>query len=108
MTGFRVQVVDVPDGHWAKAAIEALFAARITGGCASDPLLYCPEAPVSRTQMAVLLLRGRHGSAFQPPAAAGRSHDVPTGHWAAAWIEQLAREGITAGCQAGKFCPESR
>jgi hypothetical protein len=33
--------------------------------------------------------------------------DVPTNYWAAAWIKQLAAEGITAGCSAGIYCPES-
>jgi hypothetical protein len=31
--------------------------------------------------------------------------DVPTNHWAAAWIERLAAEGITAGCGGGNYCP---
>jgi hypothetical protein len=28
-------------------------------------------------------------------------------YWAAAWIEQLAAEGITAGCGNGNYCPEA-
>jgi hypothetical protein len=33
--------------------------------------------------------------------------DVPTDHWAAAWIERLAAEGITAGCSTSPllYCP---
>ena len=31
--------------------------------------------------------------------------DVPTDHWAAPWIEQLAAEGITSGCGGGNYCP---
>jgi hypothetical protein len=27
------------------------------------------------------------------------------GHWAGAWIEQLAEEGITSGCTANTYCP---
>jgi hypothetical protein len=34
-------------------------------------------------------------------------YDVPISHWAAAWIEQLAREGISGGCGGGNFCPEN-
>lgn len=26
--------------------------------------------------------------------------------WAAAWIEQLAAEGLTGGCAPGLFCPD--
>ena len=39
--------------------IEALFAARITTGCGSDPLRYCPGDPVTRGQMAAFLYRSR-------------------------------------------------
>jgi hypothetical protein len=31
--------------------------------------------------------------------------DVPADYWAAAWIEQLAAEGITSGCGSGNYCP---
>ncbi|HSG41403.1 MAG TPA: ELWxxDGT repeat protein [Thermoanaerobaculia bacterium] len=31
--------------------------------------------------------------------------DVPASYWAAAWIEQLAAEGITTGCAPGQYCP---
>jgi hypothetical protein len=33
--------------------------------------------------------------------------DVPMGYWAAAWIEALASEGITAGCGGGNYCPDA-
>jgi hypothetical protein len=58
--------------------------------------------------MAVFLLRGRYGSSYAPPAVGPGSgfNDVPPDYWAAAWIKQLAAEGITAGCGGGNFCPE--
>ena len=37
--------------------IDALAAAGITAGCATDPLRYCPETPVNRAQMATFLSR---------------------------------------------------
>jgi hypothetical protein len=107
VTGFRVQAADVPDAHWAKPSIEGLFVSRITRGCAEDPLLYCPDASVNRAQMAVFLLRGRHGAGFQPAPATGRFGDVAMGYWAAAWIEALAGEGLTAGCGGPQFCPDA-
>jgi hypothetical protein len=59
--------------------------------------------------MAVFLLKSKHGSNYSPPAVgAGTSFtDVPTTHWAAPWIKQLAAEGITGGCGTGVYCPES-
>ena len=99
---------DVPPDHWAYSYIETLYDSGVTGGCSSTPLLYCPASPVTRAQMAVFLLKSKHGSGYTPPAATGNVFDdVPANHWAAAWIEQLADEGITGGCGSGNYCPEA-
>jgi hypothetical protein len=98
---------DVPFGYWARPWIEALFQAGVTGGCQASPLLYCPEGTVTRAQMAIFLLKARHGAGFTPPPPTGAFGDVPPGYWAAAWIEELVREGITAGCGGGNYCPEA-
>lgn len=92
--------------HWAQDWIEAFAADGLTGGCGVGK--YCPEAPVDRAQMAVFLLKALHGAAYTPPPAAGTVFlDVSAEHWAAAWIEQLAVEGISSGCGNGKYCPEA-
>ena len=57
--------------------------------------------------MAVFLLKAKYGTSYAPPPATGDFSDVATNHWAAAWIEQLAAEGITSGCGTGIYCPES-
>ena len=44
---------DVPVGHPQRQFIEALVAAGITGGCGAGT--YCPDAPLTRGQMAVFL-----------------------------------------------------
>ena len=44
---------DVPVGHPQHRFVEALAAAGITGGCGSGN--YCPDAPLTRGQMAVFL-----------------------------------------------------
>ena len=99
---------DVPASYWAWSFIQRLANAGVTGGCSANPVMYCPEAPVNRAQMAVFLLRGKHGSAYSPPAASGTVfRDVPATHWAAAWIEQLQAEGITSGCGNGNYCPDT-
>ncbi|HUE98316.1 MAG TPA: S-layer homology domain-containing protein [Anaerolineales bacterium] len=90
--------------------IEGIYAAGITGGCATSPdLLYCPASGVNRATMAVFILRGMKGPAYDPPAVGASTGflDVPATYWAAAWIKQLAAEGITAGCGSGNYCPES-
>jgi hypothetical protein len=48
---------DVAGGYWAVDWIEKLYSDGITSGCASDPLMYCPEDLVTRAQMAVFLVR---------------------------------------------------
>jgi len=98
-TGFT----DVPANHPTAAWIKQLSAEGITGGCGVG--LYCPEKIVTRDQMAVFLLRSKYTSTYSPPPANGNFADVPTSYWAAAWIEQLAVEGITSGCGAGNYCP---
>jgi hypothetical protein len=89
--------------------IESIYNAGITGGCATSPVsLYCPNNSVNRAQMAIFLLRGIHGSAYTPPPATGTVfNDVPSNAFAAAWIEQLAAEGITGGCGGGNYCPNN-
>jgi hypothetical protein len=97
--------LDVPTTHWAWNYIEGLYNAGVTGGCGSGN--YCPGTAVTRDQMAVFLLKGKHGSGYTPPAVGGTTgfNDVPTDHWAAAWIKQLAAERITGGCGGGNYCP---
>ena len=46
---------DVPTSHPFFRFIEALRDSGITGGCDAAPPLYCPEAPITRGQMAVFL-----------------------------------------------------
>jgi hypothetical protein len=91
-------------GKW----IEQLAREGVTGGCATSPSLYCPDAGVTRGQMAVFLLRAKHGGGYQPPPATGTMFtDVPVTHTFGGWIEQLAREGITGGCGSTTYCPEA-
>ena len=44
-------------GNFHEANIDALAAARITAGCASEPRRYCPDQPVTRAEMATFLAR---------------------------------------------------
>jgi uncharacterized repeat protein (TIGR03803 family) len=93
-----------------------LYGARFRGGdggflyrissLPSAPL-YCPNAFVRRDQMAVFLLKTEHGAAFAPPSCIGIFPDVACPSLFADWIENLASEGITAGCGGGDYCPLS-
>ena len=48
---------DVNENSVHKANIDALAAARVTVGCRTEPLSYCPDRPVTRAQMATFLAR---------------------------------------------------
>jgi len=104
----QASFADVPASHWVYSQIESVFSAGITSGCANDPRRYCPDNTVDRGQMAVFLLKGIHGGSYTPPPATGTMFlDVPITHLFAAWIEQFANEGITAGCGGGNYCPSN-
>lgn len=98
---------DVPASHPDAAFIEQLYNDGLTGGCATNPLRFCPSNNVSRAEMATFLLRISHGPSYTPPAGTGTTFtDVPASYWASPYIEQLFREGGTAGCGGGAYCPE--
>jgi hypothetical protein len=79
----------------------------ITAGCGGGN--YCRNSPVTRAQMAVFLLKAEHTSSYNPPACTGVFNDVACPSTFANWIEQLADEGITGGCQASPplYCPDN-
>lgn len=91
-----------PEGRYIlQMADEAL-----TVGCGPD--YFCPDEGNTRAQAAVFAIKAEHGLGYVPPPATGAMFtDVPADAFAADYIEQLAREGITAGCGGGAFCPDA-
>lgn len=99
---------DVPADGFAAAYIEDLSARGISAGCGGGN--YCPNAPISRAEMAPLLLKTLLGSGYAPPPTTGTVFDdVPVNAFAAAFIEDIAARGIAAGCSAAPplFCPDA-
>jgi hypothetical protein len=96
---------DVPDSQQFYRFIETLFHNGVTGGCGGGN--YCPDASVTRAQMAVFLLKAKHGPTFVPPACAGVFLDVACPSAFADWIEELAAEQITGGCGGSNYCPSN-
>jgi hypothetical protein len=95
---------DSPFAPW----IEEVAALQISVGCGGGR--FCPQEPVTRAQMAVFLLKALLGSGYTPASATGTIFgDVPSGGFAAAWIEDLYNRGITGGCQASPllYCPST-
>ena len=58
---------DVGVGSFAANFIEEFSTLGITSGCGGGN--YCPDAPVTREQMAVFLLRAWYGAGYTPPTA---------------------------------------
>jgi len=99
---------DVHIGDFAADWIEELAALGITGGCGNGN--YCPNNPVTRSEMAVFLLKTLLGSGYAPPPATGAIFaDVHLGDFAVDWIEDLYARGVTGGCNVNplRYCPNN-
>ncbi len=102
--------LDVPTSHFADLYIQAVYNAGVTAGCGARN--FCPDAPTTRAQMAVFILKAKHVAGYVPPSCTGTGifKDVaclPTPTFAVDWIEQFYNEGITSGCGAGNYCPNN-
>ena len=107
-TGFG----DVPPDYWAGAWIKQLAAEGITGGCGTGN--YCPENPVTRAQMAIFLLRSKHGASYSPPAAGGSTGflDVDPTYWAGRgssnWWQKVSRLAAGVGTTVRRHLSRER
>jgi len=76
----------------------------ITAGCGGGN--FCPNAPVTRAQMAVFLIRARYGAhTLFTFSAEPYFADAPIGSFAYEWIQRLREDNITAGCSPVDYCP---
>jgi hypothetical protein len=104
LKGWVADFQDVPDSHQFHDFVTRLVSNGVTVGCGGG--LYCVSDPTTRGQMAVFLIKARLGFCFTPPPATGTVFaDVPVSNIYAAWIEELERQGLTAGCGGGNYCP---
>jgi hypothetical protein len=90
--------------------IETALHSGVSNGC--DATGFCPDLPVTRRELAMLLLRGKLGGDHDPPDCTGPD---PYGDVAAAdpfcpWIQEVAMSGYLKACDAAPnpdlFCPE--
>jgi hypothetical protein len=101
--GWIADFLDVPGNQQFYAFVTTLVTNAITVGVGGG--LYGVDQPTLRQQMAVFLLKARHGLCYTPPVCTGVFPDVPCPSTFANWIEALAAEGITGGCGGGDYCP---
>jgi hypothetical protein len=95
---------DVPLTHPFLSYITLLKNSGVTKGCSETA--YCPEQSTTRAQMAAFLVRAILGDNFEFPAAPYFT-DVPANHPFFNYIQKLRELGVTAGCTATTYCPDS-
>ena len=98
--GTRFTDVD-PDAWWADH-VDRLAELEITTGCRTQPLSYCPQEPVKRSQTASFLARAFDLEESSPAGfvdIAGSVHEAN--------INALHAAGITVGCRKDplEYCP---
>jgi len=97
--------LDVPGSHPFHSFVATLVSNGIAAGVGGG--LYGIGGPTLRQQMAVFLMKGRHGLCYVPSPCHGDFDDVPCPSNFANWIEALADEGITGGCGGDSYCPQN-
>ena len=91
---------DVPDSHPFFVEITWLAAQGITNGC--GPTTFCPDASMTRAQLASFLVR-----TFKLTPSDSDWFDDDNGSVHEDDINALAAAGITTGCGARSYCPDT-
>ncbi len=94
---------DVPASHPFADFIQLIRYHGITTGCSATE--FCPDAPTTRGQMAVFLIRAIFGGDTFPFPATPFFTDVQPGHPQFGHIQKLRELGITNGCATTRYCP---
>jgi len=89
-------------GHTFADDIVWAFENGITGGCSTDPPLFCPNSPVTRGQMASFLDR-----ALDLDDATVDYFTDDNGSTHEDSINRVRAAGIAFGCSATTYCPNS-
>ena len=92
--------IDVPDGYWAKEAIEALATMGIVSGYPDRT--FKPEGEITRAELAVILMRVKGNVARTYER---KFKDVRIDHWAADYINLAADSNVVQGFPDGTFRP---
>ncbi len=111
MADFLAKALKLPAGPEAftddngtpfEASINAVAKAGISAGCSANPPKFCPDADVTRGQMAAFLAK-----ALALPDGPDVFVDDETSPYEGA-INAIAKAGITSGCDAQKklYCPD--
>jgi hypothetical protein len=86
-------------------SVNLLSGKGITSGCGTNPLDYCPTAPVTRAEVAILIVRSVYGGDNFTTSQTPYFADVGPTDFGFQWIQKMFELGITTGCGGGDFCP---
>ncbi len=94
---------DVSASLWWSRYVQRLSRLEITKGCATDPLRYCPDDPLTRAQAASFIARAYELTSSTDPGFVdieGSVHEAD--------INAMYAAGITKGCATEplRFCPD--
>jgi hypothetical protein len=96
---------DVPASSPFCPWVEEVARRGAAGGCGGEN--FCPGVPITREQMAVLVLRTLDPLLDPPACTTPMFDDVPASSPYCRWIEELARRGSVMRCAPGSYCPQA-
>lgn len=92
---------DVPQGYWAKDAIEYLATIGILGGYPDGT--FKPETPLTRAELSAILVRAR---GIAPAAVSDKPYpDLAVDNWAAGYVKDASDMKLVSGYPDGSFMP---
>jgi extracellular elastinolytic metalloproteinase len=106
-TPLSQRYADVTPSNFAYAAIEEVASRGIVSTLNCPAGNFCPNAPITREEMAIWIIRALGD--FNPSTPAmQRFNDVPSSRPGYAFIEEMFQRGITLGCSTVPplYCPD--
>ncbi|NIM93165.1 MAG: DUF4091 domain-containing protein [Anaerolineales bacterium] len=95
---------------WVEPYASMLWKDGYMSRCSKDPNNFCPNAPMTRVDAVVVLLKLLFGPEHVPPDPLSIFSDVSDRWWEAGWIEEVYEMGILSPCRTSpsvRFCPFS-
>ena len=96
---------DVTSEHPFADHIQLLAEQGVATNC--SPNNFCPDAPMTRSELAVFLVRSYLKSDTFSFQATPYFSDVPASHPNFRYIQKVRELGFTLGCTATTYCPDS-
>lgn len=96
---------DTPPTHGLFKYVQKVYELGINLGCGERA--FCPDTPVTRSHMAVYLVRALYGDDFSYPGLQ-RFADVPAGDPTFRYVQKLVELGVTQGCGLTEYCPHTQ